>query len=185
MKPKYFATPEHFRAWLRENHDKQDELLVGYYKISTGRPSMTWPESVDQAICFGWIDGVRRKVDEESYCIRFTPRRPTSNWSKVNIDKAEKLIEEGLMEDAGLAAYERREGHRSEVYSYERKARELSDGFRKRLSENREAWEYFKTLTPYVKRASGHWVMNAKQEATRERRFKKLVEACERGEKLF
>lgn len=184
MKPKFFATQEEFREWLRENHDKRDELVVGYYKVSSDKPSMTWPESVDQALCFGWIDGIRRKIDDESYSIRFTPRRPDSNWSKVNIEKVEKLEKAGLMRKPGQKAYRKRKEHKSEIYGYESKALKLSKEYRERFMENSEAWNFFKRQSPYAKKTSENWVMSAKMEKTRERRLGKLIEACEKGEKL-
>ena len=185
MKPRFFATKEEFRAWLRENHSVRTELLVGYYKVSTGKPSMTWPESVDQALCFGWIDGIRRSVDDESYCIRFTPRRPGSNWSTVNIRKVEALIENGLMRDAGMKAYGDREEHRSEVYGYERKALTLSREFKAIFRENEKAWEFFKAQAAYYKKTAQNWVMSAKREDTRRRRLAKLIESSAKEEKVF
>ncbi len=185
MTAKFFETQEDFRRWLRENHDSRDELIVGYYKVNSGKASMTWPESVDQALCFGWIDGIRRTIDEESYSIRFTPRRPGSNWSKVNIEKVAKLQEAGQMRKPGLEAFEKREESKSEVYGYERKALKLSGEYRARLRTNQKAWEHFKKQTPYVKKTSENWVMSAKMETTRERRLAKLIEACEKEEKLL
>lgn len=185
MKAKFFETQDDFRKWLRENHDKCEELVVGFYKVSVDKPSMTWPESVDQAICFGWIDGIRRKIDDESYSIRFTPRRPDSNWSKVNIEKVAKLKEAGLMRKPGLDAYEKRKESKSEIYGYERKALKLSKEYRERFKSHGKAWEYFRKQTPYTKKTSENWVMSAKMEKTRERRLRKLIEACEREEKLI
>jgi uncharacterized protein YdeI (YjbR/CyaY-like superfamily) len=185
VKPKFFSTSADFRAWLRENHSKESELLVGYYKVTSKKVSMTWPESVDQALCFGWIDGIRRTIDEESYSIRFTPRRPGSNWSTVNIEKVRQLKKDGLMREAGLAAFEKRKPHRSEIYGYERKALKLSREYEAALKQNGKAWAYFSSLSPYVKKASENWVMSAKREDTRERRLSKLIESCEKGEKPF
>lgn len=185
MKPKFFPTPEDFREWLRENHDKCDELIVGYYKVNSGKPSMTWSESVDQALCFGWIDGIRRSIDEESYSIRFTPRRPDSTWSKVNIEKVAKLKKNGLMRPAGLKAYSKRREDNSETYGYERKAQKLGSVYEATFKKHKEAWEYFKGQSPYVKKTLANWVMSAKMEKTRQRRLKKLIDACEKGEKLI
>lgn len=185
MKPRFFATKEEFRAWLRENHSVREELLVGYHKVATGKPSMTWPESVDQALCFGWIDGIRRSIDGESYSIRFTPRRPGSNWSSVNIRKVEVLIEKGLMRSAGMKAYEAREESRSEVYGYERKALTLSREFKGIFLENEKAWEFFKAQAPYYRKTAQNWVMSAKREDTRRRRLAKLIEFSSKGEKVF
>ncbi|REJ76184.1 MAG: bacteriocin-protection protein [Acidobacteria bacterium] len=185
MNPRFFAAQEDFRAWLKENHDKCDELIVGFYKVSSKKPSMTWPESVDQAICFGWIDGIRRKVDEESYCIRFTPRRPDSNWSKVNIEKVKKLTKAGLMRKAGREAFEKCKETRSEIYGYERKAKRLSREYRERFKAEKNAWEHFNRQPPYARKTSENWVMSAKMEKTRERRLSKLLDACKKGEKLI
>lgn len=184
MKPKFFKSQEEFREWLREHHDKRGELIVGFYKVSSDKPSMTWPESVDQAICFGWIDGIRRKIDEESYSIRFTPRRPDSTWSKVNIAKVAKLKKEGLMRPAGLRAYEKRTEERSGTYSYEGKAPNFSKEFRDEFRKNKKAWEHYRAQPPYARKMSEKWVMSAKMEKTRERRLAKVIDACEKGEKL-
>lgn len=185
MKPKFFARKEEFRAWLRENHKNETELVVGYYKVSSGKASMSWPESVDQALCFGWIDGIRRSVDEESYCIRFTPRRPGSNWSTVNLEKVVELIEQGLMRDAGLKAYKNRKESRSEIYGYERKALKLSKEYREIFRGNSAAWKFFSSQSPYYRKTSQNWVMSAKREETRKRRLDKLIEASAQQEKVF
>jgi uncharacterized protein YdeI (YjbR/CyaY-like superfamily) len=133
MKPIFFATPAEWRAWLEKNHAKKSEVLVGFYKKSSGRPTMAWSEAVDQALCFGWIDGVRRSIDETSYANRFTPRRPNSNWSAVNIKKVEQLTKQGLMHPAGLAAFEKRSDERSKNYSYERANAKLDESQEKRF----------------------------------------------------
>src|SRR6476619_7391019 len=125
MKPTFFSTQDEFRKWLEENHKKETELLVGFYKVNSGKPSMTWPESVDQALCFGWIDGVRKRIDDASYTIRFTPRKPRSIWSAVNIRRANELKEQGLMQPGGLRAFEQRSPERSAIYSYEKAPAEL------------------------------------------------------------
>lgn len=119
MKPKFFRNQSEFRKWLEENHDKETELIVGFYKVDSGKHNMTWSQSVDEAICFGWIDGVRRSIDSESYCIRFTPRRPTGIWSAVNIRKVEELTKKGLMHPAGIAAFQRLNPEKSKIYSFE------------------------------------------------------------------
>ena len=184
MKPRFFRTQEEFRAWLRKHHDEHDELIVGFYKVSSGKESMSWPESVDQALCFGWIDGIRRTIDEVSYSIRFTPRRAGSNWSSVNIQKIERLFENGLMREAGIKAFEARRESRSEIYGYENKALKLSRDFRKEFRENAKAWEHFTKQSAYIKKTSENWVMSAKREETRLRRLRKLIDTCEKGEKL-
>lgn len=175
MKPKFFETQLDFRKWLEENHDKETELVVGFYKVGSGKPSMTWSEAVDQAICFGWIDGVRRSIDEESYSNRFTPRRPKSNWSAVNIKKVEDLTEKGLMKPPGIAAFEKREESRSGIYAYENKPKEFSDEYEKLFRANEKAWQFFEKQPNGYRRLMMYWVMSAKQGATREKRLEKLI----------
>ena len=184
MKPKFFATQEDFRKWLEENHDKETEIIVGYYKVSLGKTCMTWSESVDQALCFGWIDGVRRKIDEESYCNRFTPRRADSNWSVINIAKVAELTANGLMMPAGIAAYEKRKENRSGIYAYENEAKQLSDEYEKRFKANQNAWNFFEKQANWYKKQMVSRVMTAKQEATREKRLEKLIEASANQKRL-
>ncbi len=181
-KPRYFKSQEAFRNWLEKHHDSKDELLVGYYKVGTGKPSMTWSESVDQALCFGWIDGVRRRIDDERYCIRFTPRRPGSKWSDVNLKKIGKLKREGLMTPAGLEAYGRRVVGRRSGYAYEENTKDFTTAMKREFRSHPEAWKFFRAQAPSWKKKVTHWVTSAKQEATRDRRMRKLIEGCERGE---
>src|SRR5437879_5474253 len=152
MKPTFFKTQSDFRKWLEKNHDDATEILVGFYKLGSGKPSMTWPESVDEALCFGWIDGVRRRIDDDSYSIRFTPRKSTSIWSAVNIKKAEELIRSGQMQPAGLAAFEKRTENKSRIYSYENAPAELSPEFEKRFRDNKKAWAFFTAQAPSYQR---------------------------------
>lgn len=177
MKSIFFTTQEDFRRWLEENHASETEIIVGYYKVGSGKHSMTWSESVDQALCFGWIDGVRRKVDEESYCIRFTPRKAKSVWSAVNIAKVAELMKQGLMMPAGIAAFEKREESKSKIYAYENELKKFSDEFEKRFKANEKAWEFFEKQANWYKKQMTSWVMTAKQEATRQSRFEKLLAA--------
>lgn len=177
MTPKFFPTQNDFRKWLEENHDKETEIIVGYYKVGLGKMCMTWSESVDQALCFGWIDGVRRKIDEESYSNRFTPRRAGSNWSAVNIAKVAELTAKGLMMPAGVAAYEKRKESRSGIYAYENEAKQLSNEYEKRFKANQIAWSFFEKQANWYKKQMISWVMTAKQEATRVKRLEKLIEA--------
>ncbi len=173
----YFATPEGFRTWLAKHHEKRDELWVGFWKKATGKPSITWPESVDQALCFGWIDGIRKKVDEEAYTIRFTPRREGSVWSSRNIERYAVMEEAGLVEPAGRAAWERRTEDKSSLYSYEQKKRlALSPAYLERLKANRAAWSDWETRPPGYKRQVAHWIMSAKKEETRLRRLGQLID---------
>jgi len=185
MKPIFFRDTTEFRNWLEENHWKEKEVLVGYYKVATGKPSMNWSESVDEALCFGWIDGIRKSVDQESYCNRFTPRNPKSNWSAINIKKVEELIRQGKMRPAGLAAYEKRTEVRSEVYSYENKPEQFSPELESRFRENTAAWEFFSGQSASYKRTIMFYVMGAKQETTRFSRLDKLVQACVEGKRMF
>ena len=176
----FFATPEEFLAWLEEHHDVADELWVGFYKKASGKPSITWPESVDQALCFGWIDGKRVSVDAESYANRFTPRRARSRWSAVNVKRAEELIRLGLMRPAGLEAFERRGDEAG--YSYEqRDAADLGEAFERRLRANERAWAFFQAQPPWYRRTAIFWVVSAKKEETRERRLAQLIADSEEG----
>lgn len=183
MQAKFFKTPADFRRWLTKNHKTEQELLVGFYKKGSGKASITWPESVDQALCFGWIDGIRRSIDEESYSIRFTPRRPKSIWSSVNIKKIAELTEKGLMLPEGLAAYERKQDHSSEIYSFEqdKKNIKLPAPFEKQFRNNSAAWTFFQSAPPSYRHPAIWWVISAKQEATRQRRMKTLIEDSEAG----
>ena len=184
MKPKFFAKPADFRNWLQKNHDKKSELLVGFWKVHTGKPSMTWSESVDQALCFGWIDGVRKSIDDASYIIRFTPRKPESNWSGINIKKIEDLSRQGLMHPAGMGAYEKRDEKKSRIYAYEMEMMKLDPAYEKKFKSNKKAWDWFQLQGNYYKKQMVARIMNAKQEATRESRLKKLIEASAKKEKL-
>ncbi|MGN6530211.1 MAG: YdeI/OmpD-associated family protein [Ginsengibacter sp.] len=182
--PIFFPTQSSFRKWLEKNHDKAKELLVGFYKVNSGKPSMSWSESVDEAICFGWIDGVRKSIDAESYSIRFTPRKPGSIWSAINIQKVENLSKHGLMHLAGIAAFEKRKEHKSAIYSYEKKPENLSDDFLKKFKSNQKAWKFFLSRAPSYQRTAIHWVMNAKQESTRLKRLNELINDSEAERKI-
>ena len=172
----FFETPAAFARWLCRSHRTASELWVGYYKRATGRPSLTWPESVREALRFGWIDGLRRSIDGESYKIRFTPRRPRSNWSQVNIRFAEELIAEGKMEPAGLAAFEAPTARRSGVYTYEQEEEGAAEAHVEReLKRNRAAWTFFQAQPPWYRRTCARWVMSAKKEETRSRRLATLI----------
>jgi len=177
MDPVYFPAPATFRSWLEEHHASANELWVGYHKVGTGVPSMTWPESVDEALCFGWIDGLRRRVDDERYAIRFTPRRRGSVWSRVNLARVEALIAEGRMRPAGLAAFEARRP--DEVgYTYEKPPEEFPDVYERAFRESDEAaWNFFMAQSPSYRRTAIGWVLDAKREETRLRRLAQIVEA--------
>ena len=184
MIPKFFPTPTDFRRWLEENHKTEAEIIVGYYKVSSGKLGITWSESVDEALCFGWIDGVRRKVDAESYCNRFTPRRPDSNWSAVNIAKIAELTAKGLMKPAGIAAFAKRKESKSAIYAYENELKKFSGEFEKQFRANENAWIFFENQANWYKKQMINWVMTAKQEATRQSRLAKLIAKSESGRKL-
>ncbi len=181
MDPKFFPTQTDFRTWLEQNHGQEEELWVGYYKKATKKPSITWPQSVDETLCFGWIDGLRKSIDEESYKIRFTPRRPNSIWSAVNIKRFEELKALGKVQPSGQAAYERRAEKRSEIYSYEQGALDLPEAYEKKIRANKKAWDFFQSLPPSVKKPSVWYVISAKREETRQRRLDTLIQCSEEG----
>lgn len=182
--PTFFETGTEFREWLQANHQSASELWVGFYKKASGIPSITWSESVDQALCFGWIDGLRKTVDEVSYKIRFTPRRPKSNWSAVNIKKMDQLIQAGLMTPDGLALFDKDSIEKAKAYSYERKHAALPAEYIERIKDNQAAWAYFSHMPPGRKKTSIHWVISAKREETRLRRLNILIESCAAGVKI-
>lgn len=171
----FFADQWELREWFELNHTTATELLVGFYKVGHHQHHLTWSQAVDQALCFGWIDGVRRSVDAQSYCNRFTPRRAGSNWSAVNISKVEVLTSSGLMHPAGMAAFERRTEDRSRIYSYETGEALLDPGMEAHFRTHTAAWEYFSALAPSYRRLSIQWVMGAKRPDTRLARLQRLV----------
>ncbi|MBL7913035.1 MAG: YdeI/OmpD-associated family protein [Bacteroidia bacterium] len=175
MKPTFFPKPSDFRKWLNKNHKKEKELLVGFYKVSSGKPSISWPQSVDEALCFGWIDGVRRSINEESYCIRFTPRKPKSIWSAINVKKIEELTKKGLMKPEGVAAFKLLAENKSKIYSHENKTKKLSPTYEKKFKTNKKAWEFFTTQAPSYQKVMIHWIMTAKQEKTQLSRLEKTI----------
>ena len=180
--PIFFESPEAFYNWLDEHHDTEGEVYVGYWKRATGKPSLTWSEAVDQALCFGWIDGRLNRIDDERHMQRFTPRRPGSNWSRINVEKVAKLEEAGLMRPAGRAAFERRSPDRTGIYSFERdRPAELPTEYEAELRANVKAAEYFDARPPWYRRAAVHWVTSAKREETRRRRLAQLIEDSANG----
>jgi uncharacterized protein YdeI (YjbR/CyaY-like superfamily) len=184
MKPHFFESPADFRKWLAKNHASASELLVGFYKKDSGKPSITWPESVDQALCFGWIDGVRRRIDDVSYSIRFTPRKKTSTWSAVNIARVAELTKLGLMQPAGLRAFEHRREDKSAIYAYENAVRTLDAADEKKFRANKKAWEFFNAQPPGYRRLCIYWVTSAKKEETRARRLATLIDDSAAGRRL-
>jgi uncharacterized protein YdeI (YjbR/CyaY-like superfamily) len=185
LKPIFFESPEKFYGWLEEHHDTEDEVYVGYWKKHTGKPSLTWSEAVDQALCFGWIDGKLNRIDDASHMQRFTPRRPNSNWSKVNIEKVARLKEAGLMRPAGLKAFEARTTERSGVYSYENRHKlKLPPEYEEQFRANAAAWEHWESAPRGYRSTATFWVVSAKKEETRERRLGQLIEASAAGKKV-
>lgn len=183
MKVKFFKTQSAFRKWLASNHDSKDELIVGYYKKATGKPSMTWDESVDEGLCFGWIDGIRRRIDDEAYSIRFTPRRPNSHWSAKNIKRIKELIALDLVQPAGLAAFDKRKESNSRKASYEQKKPiKLAKEYTSQIKANPAAWTDWQKRPPSYNKQTSWWIMSAKQEATRQRRLGILIDSCAKGE---
>ncbi|WP_291858405.1 YdeI family protein [Marinilabilia sp.] len=171
----FFKSQDEFRRWLESNHEKETELIVGFYKVDSGKPSMNWSQSVDQALCFGWIDGVRRSIDKESYCIRFTPRRSKSNWSAINIKKIEELTKAGLMKPAGLKVFSLRKEKKSEIYSSENDTVFLDSNYEKQFRKNKIAWDFFMKQAPSYRKAVIRWIMSAMQEKTRQSRLEKTI----------
>jgi uncharacterized protein YdeI (YjbR/CyaY-like superfamily) len=179
--PQFFLTLADWRAWLERNHADCEEFWVGFYKRDSGRPSITWPESVDGALCFGWIDGVRKSIDTYSYKIRFTPRKPRSIWSAINIKRAKELAKLGLMHPAGRSAFEKRDGDRSAIYAYEQqKTAKLHPNLEKQFRANPDAWRFFRSQPPWYQRTSTYWVVSAKKEETRLKRFAVLIDCSAR-----
>lgn len=182
MKPRFFRAQAQWRAWLERHHADKDELWVGFYKKGTGRPSITWPESVDEALCFGWIDGVRKRIDAERYVIRFTRRRATSTWSAVNIRRMAFLEKNGLVHDAGRIAFEERKAGRSGIYAYENRHRAtLTPAQRRAFQSNAKAWTFFSAQAPWYRRTVTWYIISAKQEETREKRLARVIAASAAG----
>jgi uncharacterized protein YdeI (YjbR/CyaY-like superfamily) len=185
MEPIFFRSPQEFYDWLDEHHESESEVYVGMYKKHTGKRAMSWSEAVDQALCFGWIDGRANAIDDDSYMQRFTPRRPGSNWSKINIAKVTKLTEEGRMRPAGLRAFEARTDASPGQYSYEeRDQARLTEEHERRLRADAAAWEYWQARPPGYRKEATFWVMSAKREETRERRLNQLIEDCASGQHI-
>jgi uncharacterized protein YdeI (YjbR/CyaY-like superfamily) len=185
MEPIFFENPAELRAWLEKNHETEPELIVGVHRKATGKPSVTWPQIVDEALCFGWIDGIRRGIDDESWSIRLTPRKPTSNWSSVNVRRVAELEKEGRMTAAGRAAFEKRREDRSGIYSYERRKEAKLDPEQEReFKGNAEAYEFFASQPRGYRRTAIHWVVSAKREETRRRRLATLIEDSASGRRL-
>jgi uncharacterized protein YdeI (YjbR/CyaY-like superfamily) len=183
-KPKFFKIPAEFHDWLADHHDSKAELLVGFHKKDSGKKSITYSEALDEALCFGWIDGVRKSLNETSYTIRFTPRKPKSIWSNINVGHVERLKQECRMERAGLAAYALREDKRTGIYAFENRPQELSAEYQKKFAAKKNAWKFFKAQPPYYTKVCSFWVMSAKREETQLRRLNQLIEVSAKKERL-
>lgn len=184
MEITFFVNQWKFREWLELNHNTATELIVGYYKVKSGKPTMTWSESVDQALCFGWIDGIRRKVDDESYCIRFTARKPNSIWSAINVEKVRALTVAGLMKPEGLKAFAYLDENKSKIYSYETRITELDLRYTQQLQNDALAWNFFNAQAPSYRKQIIDWIMSAKQEKTQQARLEKLILASRSQKRL-
>ncbi len=183
-RPAFFETPADLAAWFVKHHATVGEILVGFFRKDSGRPSVTWPESVDEALCVGWIDGVRRRHDASSYTIRFTPRRPGSVWSAINIRKARALIEAGRMRPEGLRAFEARRANRSGIYAYEQRPQEFVEPYAGRFRKQKAAWAFFEAQPPSYRRTLTWWVIRARQEETRATRLERLIAASAKKKRL-
>lgn len=184
MNVEFFATPDKFRQWLEKNHSTEKELWVGFYKVNSGIPSITWSASVDEALCFGWIDGIRKSIDEKSYKIRFTPRNPKSIWSAVNIRKIAELTTLGKMTPPGLEAFKKMDGEKAKIYSFEQQNISLDKTFEQKIKANKTAWDFFHSLPPSVKKPTIWWVMSAKREDTKLKRLDTLIQCSEEGQRI-
>jgi len=184
MKPKFFSSPAQFRQWLEQNHDRATELLVGFHKKSSGKKSITYAEALDEALCFGWIDGVRKGLNETSYVQRFSPRKPRSIWSLINVRHVERLKKQGRMHPAGLGAYARRDPKRTGIYSFENEPHKLAPAYEKRFRENKNAWKFFQEQPPYYKKLMIFRIMSAKKEETRLRRLEQTIESSVQGKRI-
>jgi len=181
---RFFKTPAELRRWFAKHHASEDFLWVGFYKKDTGEPSVTWPESVDEALVVGWIDGIRKRIDGQRYKIRFTPRRRGSVWSAINIARVEELAKAGRMRPAGLDAFALRRENRSGIYSYEQRAAALPEPYAAMLAANKRAEAFFAAQPPSYRKLACWWVVSAKQEETRSKRLGKLIDACVAGKRL-
>jgi uncharacterized protein YdeI (YjbR/CyaY-like superfamily) len=184
LEPTFFETPTKLRAWLQKHHGVATELWVGFYKKESGQPSISWPESVDEALCFGWIDGIRKSIDKSQYQIRFSPRKPGSIWSAVNIRRVSELMESGRMMPAGLRAFERRRENRIGRYSYEQRSDRLEEAYEAKVKLHPKAWQFWSAQPPSYRKASAWWVVSAKKEETRLRRLEQLIELSAREQRI-
>jgi uncharacterized protein YdeI (YjbR/CyaY-like superfamily) len=184
LKPKFFKSPSDLRKWFEAHHGSEPELWVGFYKKDSGKTSIDWPQSVDEALCFGWIDGIRKSIDESTYKIRFTPRKLRSTWSAVNIKRARELVDQGLMRPAGLKAFAAREENRSGIYSYEQRSPELPEKYANKLKKHQSAWKFFEAQPASYRKAANWYVLSAKKEETRFKRLKHLIDHSAQSQRI-
>ena len=185
MRPTYFRSPAEFRAWLKEHHATEDELWVGFYKKGSGRPSITWSEAVDEALCYGWVDSVRKSVDDKRFTNRFTPRKPSSNWSEINVRRVEELTRQRRMRAPGRKAFEARQARRAGTYSYEQRYDvKLPPDLERRFRAEKKAWAWFREQPAGYRSTALYWVMSAKRHDTRERRLATLIEDSSKGRRV-
>lgn len=184
MKPTFFDSPAAFRAWLKANHAAAPELWIGFWKKHSGRSGLTYEEAVDESLCYGWIDGLVKRFDDDAYMQRFTPRRARSIWSLINIRKVEALERAGRMAPPGLEAFKSRDPKRSGLYSFENRDAAFAEAYAKRFRSKKRAWSFFEAQPPGYRRMATHWVASAKKEETRRRRLEQLIESCARGERI-
>jgi uncharacterized protein YdeI (YjbR/CyaY-like superfamily) len=184
VKVQFFRRPADFQRWLERNHATAVELWVGFYRKASGKPSITWPESVDEALCVGWIDGIRKSMDAESYMIRFSPRRRQSIWSAINMKRCQRLIAEGRVREPGLKAFAARKENRVGIYSYEQLRAQLEEPYAGKLRRNKEAWDFFQAQPPGYRKQMSWWILSAKKEETRLKRLKKLIDGSARRKRL-
>ena len=182
--PLFFARPKDFRAWLKVHHQTRAELWVGFYKKASGKSSITWPESVDEALCFGWIDGIRKSLDSLSYVIRFSPRQKRSVWSEINMKRVKVLLAEGRIAAAGLRAFQARRENRSGIYSYEQRLDRLPEPYQGKLKKAKAAWTFFQSQPPSYRKQVSWRVISAKKEETLQKRLQRAIEAFRRGKRL-
>ena len=180
----YFPTPAALQRWLRTNHAKAQQLWVGYHKKTTATPSVTWPESVDEALCFGWIDGIRKRIDDARYTIRFTPRKSGSIWSAVNVARVAELQKQGRMQSPGLTAFAARSLNKTGIYAYEQRSTELDEIYAKQFRRDRAAWAFYQAQAPSYRKVANWWVVSAKQEQTCVKRLAQLIDDSAAGRKI-
>lgn len=184
MKPTFFQSAAEFRCWLKKNHNREQELLVGFHRKESGRGGISYQDALDEALCFGWIDGIRKRFNDTSYTIRFTPRKPSSIWSAVNTGRAVELMKLGRMHAAGQKAFDERDQRKSQLYSYERAACKLEGAYKTQFRANQKGWEFYQAQAPWYRRTSAYWVISAKQEETRQRRLAQLIKDSADGRRI-